>query len=192
MKKTLRKNMLTLRSSLTPDEITFKSQQISARVLGSEVYQRASFVMLYMDFKNEVETAGLILSALEDGKRVALPVVDQVAHRLVLVEITDMERDLNRSDFGILEPSITPENTLEPGAIDLILAPGVAFDLRGYRMGYGGGFYDQLLSQCDRDQVRVYALCFDIQVVSQVPIDPHDQRMDGLFTESGVHHFNGS
>jgi 5-formyltetrahydrofolate cyclo-ligase len=94
--------------------------------------------------------------------------------------------------FGILEPTAElrelPPRQVLPSQIDLALVPGVVFDRQGNRLGYGRGFYDRLLRQLPREVLRV-GLAFECQVVEELPVEPHDERMDWLVTEAGVRRF---
>jgi 5-formyltetrahydrofolate cyclo-ligase len=189
MKKALRKDIIKQRSLLTIEEVTSKSDCIMQTIIASEWYKSASVIMLYMDYKNEVKTESIIKAALNDGKRVLLPVVDFKEHILILVEIHSLTTDMILSQYGILEPILKKENIRSIKEVDLILSPGVAFDLKGYRLGYGGGFYDKLLATADRSKLTVLALAFDLQVVGEVPVEAFDKRIDGLITESGINYF---
>lgn len=184
-KQTLRKETLTVRRNLSPDAVTNYSNLIFQHVVAHPLYQNASVVMIYMDYKNEVQTKKLLEHTIQSGKVAVLPVVDPVTNTLVLVRYQGASTPMTLSGFGILEPVVTPDNQVAFSDVSLVLAPGVAFDPFGYRLGYGGGYYDKLLSGADRSRVKVYAICFDCQVVASVPHEAYDMRMDGLFTESG-------
>lgn len=105
---------------------------------------------------------------------------------MTLHPLSDLS-DLKRSKFGILEPRQDVE--ISPQEIDLIFAPGLAFDLKGMRLGYGGGFYDRLLSNIKKT-TPVIGLAFDFQIVELVPCDERDQAITGLITEKKLYTFN--
>lgn len=86
--------------------------------------------------------------------------------------------------FGILEPPAGAPR-VEPGNIDAVLMPGLAFDREGFRLGYGGGYYDTLLPTLRPDCIRI-GVCFELQVVDAVPREPHDLPVDLIATASGV------
>jgi 5-formyltetrahydrofolate cyclo-ligase len=97
---------------------------------------------------------------------------------LVFHVVEDMQRDLAPGAYGILEPSDTLK-TVEAGEIDLFLCPGLGFDLQGGRIGRGKGFYDRILGKARPDAVKLGA-CFSHQVVTEIPMEDHDIRMDGV------------
>lgn len=189
MKSNLRKAMIQKRNLLSHEEVVDKSRSICESVIRSEWYKHADTVMLYMDYKNEVRTEYLIEHALVHRKRVVLPVVDFTTHTLTLVEIHSLTSDMRLSSYGILEPIVTEESIRSIDDIDLILSPGVAFDLKGYRLGYGGGFYDKLLETADRSKLKVLALAFDMQIIDQVPVESYDKPIDAIATESNLTFF---
>lgn len=186
MKKELRKTIQAKRLQLTDQDVITKSRSIFEHLLTLPEFNQASAVMLYMDFRKEVQTEPIIEHCLKHGKKVILPVVSEDKKNLVLIEITSLKNDLTLSSFGILEPVVRPESIRKIEDIDLILSPGVAFDRTGYRLGYGGGYYDRLLSG-KHDRIKVWALAFDLQIVEAVPREDYDQQIDGIVTESGIH-----
>lgn len=190
-KKQLRKQVLELRSALSKDSVKAKSQRIAAQIFSTQAYQEAKRILIYLDFKNEVNTQPIIDHALGAGKAVFVPVVVQGENALKLVAYYGLKTPMTRSSFGILEPTITAGNTTAIDAIDLVLAPGVAFDLMGNRLGYGGGYYDRLLSTCQNPSIRVIALAFELQLVSEVPHEAWDMRIDALCTEDALYPIKG-
>lgn len=139
----------------------------------------AKVVCLYLSaFPEELETRPLVLTALRLGKLVACPRVDRVARRLVLHVVDDLERDLTVGAMGIPEPR--PDRPrIEPEAVDWLLAPGLAFDHDGYRLGRGAGYYDRLLPKLSTN-VATWALCFESQWVDALPRAGHDVPLSGV------------
>ncbi len=135
--------------------------------------------MFFASFRSEVETEPMILRALRAGKRVVLPKV--TGKELALYEIGDFGADMERGAWGIPEPKTFAPAKLDE--IDLIIMPGAAFDEQGNRLGYGAGFYDKLLSAFKRTAV---ALAFEAQIVSNVPVAPHDIPVGKIVTEKRV------
>jgi len=179
MKKKIRKDTLNLRRSLTEESVVLNSQRISDSIIKLNLITSKN-TLLYMDFRNEVMTKQLIDYTINHFGSVLLPrVVDK---ELTIHEIFSLD-DLILSKLGILEPNSS--NQVDISTIDLILAPGVAFDENCYRLGYGGGFYDRLLSQ-KRKEVQVVALAFEIQIIDKVPTEPHDYKMDMIVTQSRI------
>jgi len=179
MKKIIRKETLAKRKTLTTEQVIEKSQKISQTVIEKD-FIKTNNTLIYMDFRNEVMTKDLLEYTIKKFGSVLLPRV--VGDVLTIHEIFSLE-DMVLSDLGILEPK--PTNQVAIQRIDLILAPGVAFDDKCYRLGYGGGFYDRLLSN-KRKEVPVIALAFETQIIDKVPTEPHDYKMDMIVTEDRI------
>jgi len=183
MKKIIRKEILTKRGLLTAKEVTDKSMAITQNIIESKIIKDDMNILVYMDFRNEVKTTYLIDYIIKHIGYVLLPRVDKASKELVIHKVESID-DLRKSNYGILEPKLDCE-VIDCKAIDLILAPGVAFDRNFFRLGYGGGFYDKLLSK-KRKEVPVIALAFDLQLIDSVPTEPHDFKMNGIITESTI------
>lgn len=134
----------------------------------------------------EIDTTALAQRAWEDGKRVLAPRVDWDAGRLGAVQIESFkEPDIRTGERGIAEPA-GPEVKIDE--IDLVVVPGLAFDVRGNRLGRGGGFYDRFLAQPGFRAVRC-GLAFEIQIVECVPVNAFDVSMHMLVTDAAVRRF---
>ncbi len=184
MKKELRKKYLDIRSAIPTDVHAKKSQQIFDSLQTTEAYRSAKTVMIFLDFRGEVLTRPIINALLDAGKTVALPVVNFDTMELILVRIDSLD-NLVECKYGIMEPVVTEDNTMEPDEFDLILAPGAVFDPRGYRIGYGGGFYDKMLSKLTTP-TQVIGLAFSEQMIDEVPHESFDQPLDAIVTDEGV------
>lgn len=180
MKKQIRKEILAIRKALSSQAIRKKSAQITTAVLKESLITSGQ-TLIYMDFRNEVTTRELIEYCIAHYGFVLLPRVK--GDHLTIHKITK-QSDFILSSYGILEPKSTTTE-VPISTIDLILAPGVAFDKEGYRLGYGGGYYDRLLSQ-KRKEVLVVALAFECQLIAKVPTEPHDYKMDLIITENQI------
>lgn len=181
-KQELRAELLAQRAALTPEEVAENSAAITARVLELPHFQRAQTVMAYADFRNEVQTGTLIGTALRSGKRVGLPVADRERKTMTVVRIERYPDDLENGAYGIPEPR-PGLPAIEVREIDLILVPGVGFDLDGYRIGFGGGYYDRFFRTIRRRTVKV-GLAFDFQVRRTVHPDSHDRGVHYLVTQT--------
>lgn len=150
-------------------------------------YRAARTVAFYVDFGDEVRTRPLIVEALAEGKTVVCPHCQP--ERLVLYRLESME-ELAPGTWGILEPNAdvrsVPDRRVEIGAIDLVMVPGVAFDAKGGRLGYGRGYYDKLLAPAE-EHTYLAAVAFECQVFPEVPTTPHDVRMHAVITEAAVY-----
>ena len=182
MKKKLRELLLQKRNQLTQEEVKDKSNLIHQQLKGNSLFQRASRVMLYISFRNEVLTTAIINELLQQGKRVFIPITVPETKALIVSELKSLEEDLKLGNFGVLEPK--PEAVLEvdPICLDLVLVPGVGFDLEGYRIGYGAGYYDRFLPRLSKE-TPTFGLAFEIQLVDALPKDEFDYPVQYVLTE---------
>jgi len=174
--------VLKARQSLTPAAVAGKSALILQKLLVLKEYRQAAALMVYLDFRNEVQTGALVADALDRGKRVAVPVTDVPNRRLIASLLLHYPDDLAPGAWGILEPKPECVRPLEPAALDLVIVPGVAFDLAGNRLGYGGGFYDRFLP-CTRPDTVFVSLAFELQIRLDVYPGEHDCPVHYLITE---------
>ena len=141
--------------------------------------------MIYLSKDGEVGTDNLLGRALELGKRVCVPVVDEKSEELRISELPGPEVSFQLGAFGVREPKEEDLNFVPPNQVDLVVAPGLAFDRRGGRIGYGKGYYDRLLSRLGSHVPRI-ALAFDFQVLDAVPQDENDIRVNAIITEKST------
>jgi 5-formyltetrahydrofolate cyclo-ligase len=185
-KKELRSIILTQRDTLSLEERRKKSESIHSRLFSLPACIAATTVALFVSFKSEVLTDSMIREALRLGKVVAVPFTDRRSNTLLLSSITDYPANLAPGTWGILEPKPDHLRPIALETMDLIITPGVVFDYRGYRVGYGGGFYDKLIRASEKKSIFV-GLAFELQVVDEVPCDgAHDQPVDIIITEDRV------
>lgn len=175
-KKELRREIRGLRKAHTDEEIHTMSLSVKERLLALPEYQKAKVLYAYMDCKHEVETRDVIRAAWAAGKRVAVPKV--LGQEMRFFYITSFEEDLEEGSFGIQEPR--EEHPAEEEDA-LLLMPGVAFDLKCHRVGYGGGFYDRFLEK--HPGLVTAALAFEFQVKEEVPFEEFDIRPAKVVTE---------
>lgn len=185
MKQALRKSVLGARSNQESEQVAEKSRYIVERVLQMPAFQNAKTIMVYVDFRKEVETGSLIEQGLSLGKRMVIPVCDANTVQLTPSEIQDYPGDLCPGTWGILEPKDGCLQPVDPSEIDIILVPGVAFDSQGNRLGYGAGYYDRFLARVRPDALKI-ALAFDLQIVENACPSDHDMPMDYVVTETRV------
>ncbi len=183
-KRALRVTMIAARDGIDATTYRAASLRIAEAICAAPSFAAARTVLLTLPHQSEWDTRPVFVAALAAGKTVVLPRVNTTTRMLELHRVTDIERDVAPGYRGIPEPmNHTPQ--VGAGAIDWILVPGVAFDLSGRRLGYGGGFYDRLLSAVSSQVARI-AGAFDLQVVPTVPAAPHDLRVDSIVTERRV------
>lgn len=181
-KKELRRIFLKTRSELAAEDIIEKSAKIMSRLFSLSEFRGAKTIMFYVDAGNEVKTRDGLTKALSEGKRVVVPKVKK-GYGLLAIEIKSLD-ELSPGTFGILEPA--GEKGISPEEIDLVVVPGVAFDKRGNRMGYGAGYYDSFLPKL-RPEVKKVAVAFEMQVTDSLPAEEHDVKMDLIITENTIY-----
>jgi len=177
-KNELRKYYKNLRQSLTSDTVSEKSNIICGLFTESDLYKNAETVMLYSPIRNETDTRTIIKKAFEDGKRVVLPVTcgDDI-YGVYLTAGSVMAK----GRFDVPEPQNAEK--ADKMDIDIAAVPGIAFDRKGGRIGFGKGYYDRFLK--DIRAVKI-ALCYDFQIADSIDTETFDIKMEYIITESGV------
>lgn len=181
-KRSLRQQLLTRRRGLSPDEWAYASKQAQAALLQLSEFQHADCIAVYAPFQNETDTAHIVESAFSMGKRILYPAV--CGEKMVLRQITMLEH-LAEGTYGILEPCANgvDHQADEP---DLILVPGIGFDVSGHRLGYGKGYYDRFLSHAGLN-AHLIGICHDFQIVEGgVPAEKHDVRLHMIVTDKRI------
>jgi len=185
-KETLREKYLGLRKCYADQHGSWASKAITRAVRQLPAFRRAQTVMMYVPFRHEVDTWGLMRAVKSTGRTLVLPKTVPEDRRLILAGVTDPNEQLAVGNYGIMEPVLASVSTLNITEVDLVLVPGLVFDVRGYRVGYGGGYYDRLIAEASRQKTRFMGLAYDLQVTSLVPTSRYDQCLDGIVTERRV------
>ena len=173
MKQTIRKAIRSKKKELGKEQLLSMSLPVTEQIEANEQYHNANIVMLYHPLWDEVDVRPLFDRALAAGKRVILPTVK--GDDIIPVEITT-DTEWVVGDFDILEPVAEPYN----GSIDLVVVPGVAFDNNKNRLGRGKGYYDRFLVK--HPNAYRLGVCFQFQMVAEVPTEPFDFPMDEVIT----------
>lgn len=181
-KRSLRSQLLAQRRALGHDVWFASSLAAQLNLLSLDEFIRAKCIALYAPLHNETDTGLILASAFQAGKRVLYPAV--CGHRMVFRRVDGVEA-LQEGAFGILEPCSTGVDH-EADEADLIVVPGVAFDLSGHRIGYGKGFYDRFLHHpgC---RAHLVGLCHDFQLTEvAIPADVHDIPMEIVVSDRRI------
>ena len=184
MKNAIRKEALGKRDRIPHELKGIKDSSIKQRLLALPEFLSARSVLFYASFRSEVETSGIIRESLSMGKRAILPKVDKENHRLQLYEIKSIS-ELTKGHMGIPEPFLSAEREALLEDIDLVVIPGAGYDYAGNRLGYGGGYYDKLLSG-KKKNTPIIALAYEEQIVDAIPAEKHDVRVDMIVTDQRV------
>ena len=171
-KKELRAQIKALKKQHTKEQLLEQSEKILAKLEQHPDFIKAEKIMLYSALPDEVQTLDFIEN-WRHQKTIILPTV--VGDDIIPVELAENVA-FAEGDFHIPEPQNNPYT----GEFDLIVVPGMAFDTNGHRLGRGRGYYDRFLSL--HPQVHTIGLCFDFQLLPEVPSEPHDRIIDEIIT----------
>lgn len=183
-KSGIRRQAMRKRDSIDPGTRKTKDILIQKTLLSLNEFSKASVVLLFASFRSEVSTFPLIEESLRLGKKVVLPVVDRENRELRLYEIRGLD-ELSPGHMGIPEPSVPEERERDINDVTLVVVPGAAFDSAGGRLGYGGGYYDKLLSRLRRS-IPLIALAYEEQIMNSIPVHPHDIKVHLIVTDKRV------
>lgn len=181
-KKIIRKQMREALANLSKPVYEHNSFKIASTLYEQSSWKEAEVVGITISNPPEVDTYQIIRKAWELGKKVAVPKCHPANKSLQFHVLTEFSQ-LESVFFGLFEP--IEEKTLEIGsqAIDLLLVPGLAFTCQGYRLGFGGGYYDRFLRSYSG---KTISLAFELQVIPEFPIEEHDIPVDQIITNNRV------
>lgn len=180
-KKDLRKFYSNLRDSLSTEEITKRSQKMCNSFFGSALYKNSQTIFTYINYKSEFNTSIIAKKTLSDNKKLCVPVMSKKAHEMFFVQITNLN-ELQKNKFGILEPTLNFEKVLKPNNKTVIIVPALAFDKNGFRLGYGGGYYDKYLSE--NKSFANIGFSFNFQIANELIHNENDIPVDVILTEN--------
>ncbi|HLO86488.1 MAG TPA: 5-formyltetrahydrofolate cyclo-ligase [Nostocaceae cyanobacterium] len=176
-KTKLRRKLLKTRQSMTVEEWKQKSDRLCTNLQNSVIFNQASTILAFFSFRQEPDLSSLFH---DSQRRWGFP---RCVGKSLSWHLWKPNQPLNTGAYNIQEPH--PETpTIHPEEVDLILVPCVACDERSYRLGYGGGYYDRLLSSPDWAKKPTIGIVFDFAYLSQIPIDSWDKPLHTVVTEN--------
>jgi 5-formyltetrahydrofolate cyclo-ligase len=183
-KRKVRAEFLSMRNRFDPASALVCSASIFASVKKLSLYQQTKTLMIYLSYGSEVITNFIVRSAVEEEKNVVVPAIKNPGDlRMQAVKIVRLE-DANQLVYGVRQPEVISEDVVVKEDIDLVLVPGVAFDLSRYRVGYGKGYYDRWLK--DVPLSKSIGLAYDFQITDKLPIGKHDLPIGTIVTEQRI------
>ncbi|RIW31056.1 5-formyltetrahydrofolate cyclo-ligase [Bacillus salacetis] len=181
-KKELRKKQKALLSTLERHIHEHKSFLIASRLFDTEEWKSARTVAVTVSNFPEVDTWQIIRKGWEEGKRIAVPKCRPKEKQLDFYYLTSFA-DLEKVFYGLLEPSPEKNKPAHPRDIDVVIVPGLAFMATGYRLGFGGGYYDRFL---ETFQGRTVSLAFQEQLAENIPVEYFDIPVEKIVSEDSV------
>jgi len=190
--KSIRSQMRQQRRNVDLHERQQAAALISNEILRSPLFMKARHIAIYLSNDGEIDLSSVFHAAWQRGKHCYLPVLSRYGKKLSFAPYT-ADSFMKNNRFGIPEPVVTKREIRSPHQIDLVLAPMVAFDEHGNRMGMGGGYYDRSFGFLRRQQhwqhTRFIGTGYAFQQVTQLPAQIWDVPLDGAFTECGYQGF---
>ena len=175
------------RKELTDYQISIASKQITSQIARCERFKEASTIFLYAAFDKEVQTKFLDEVARNKGKKVAYPKIQSHLGEMDFYYVNDLE-ELHIQTFKSMqvhEPDSDHHRQVIPTANDIMILPGLAFDVKGNRIGYGGGFYDRYLQRYPH--IYKLGVCMAFQLFDKIAADVFDIKMDGVVTDTRLY-----
>jgi len=183
-KTAIRKAVLHKRDGMDILMKRMKDSLIKERLFSLPQFNNSRTIFYFATFRSEVDTLPHINDALKMGKRVILPRVDRSARELRLYEIMGTG-ELSPGFLNIPEPDVPSDRERGISDVDIIIMPGAAFDHAGNRLGYGGGYYDKLLSRLEKP-VPLVAIAYEEQIFSSLPHEAHDIQVHMIVTDKRI------
>lgn len=186
-KTSIRKEMSRMRREMSLDAVVRKSHMIADRLFALEMFQESGDILTYLSLPQEVQTDSIIERALALGKNIYVPLVDRNEKRLLVTRLRGLDIGFVEGDYGVRVPAEKHWDIVPPSTVDLVVCPGLAFDERGGRLGFGGGYFDRLFRELP-DRVFRLALAFQFQILKRVPVEEGDEFVQKIITEEVTIH----
>ncbi len=180
-KRKIRKDVLKRRDSITEVDKKAKDDSIKNILINLPEFEKALRILFYASYKSEVDTFALMNYCISANKDIALPKVNKESSELEIYKIKDLS-ELGAGYQNIPEPLLSKAKIMLKD-IDLVIVPGVAFDEKCNRLGYGKGCYDKMLNEKSSPAI---ALAYEEQIIDSVPAESHDIKMDKIITDKRV------
>jgi 5-formyltetrahydrofolate cyclo-ligase len=181
-KRIIRRKIAELLKNMQDQEYTQLSNMIAHRLFQQQEWLSAKIIGITVSIPPEVDTRSIIMRAWKEGKKVAVPKCEPLSRSMEFKMITDFT-ELESVYSGLLEP-VSSTHPILPAKLDLLIVPGLAFTAEGYRLGFGGGYYDRFLVEYNK---AVMSLAFAQQIVEELPVEKHDRKVPVIITPNQVY-----
>ncbi len=185
-KKEIRKVISKRRKSMSENEVKEKSEIIIDKLMNTEEFKKAKNLMVFLSFDNEVYTFDFIEKAISMGKKVIVPYTVKETYEIIPTLLKNIEEDLEVSTYGYMEPKKDKIQPILEENIDMTVVPGLAFDEKMNRIGFGKGYYDRYLAKTKKESKNI-AIAYDYQVLEEIPSEDFDVKMDYIITEEKIY-----
>lgn len=183
-KETLRKSMQEKLSELSKKERESISKKLQEKLFQSELWKKADSIGIYLSFGTEWDTREIIKQAWNMNKKIAIPKTIPSKKEMNFYQINDYS-EVEKGHMGIEEPIVEKAQYVNKKEIDLLIVPGLIFSEKGYRIGFGGGYYDRFLADFIHPTL---SLVWSNQLVESIPINQYDLPVQYILTENGFIH----
>ena len=169
-------------SALSEDELAAKQSAIESNLLTFANFLESQLALLYINRSSEIATEKIIRTSLDVGKGIALPAYSESKHTMTLLRVNDYDEDLIKAESGVLEPNPATCKKVPLDIIDIALIPGLAFDEKGGRVGFGEGFYNKLITKLP-ETTRKISIAYEEQIVDAIQMDSRKYNVDIIITD---------
>lgn len=184
-KEQIRKEMAKAINGLTERQRTERTRAIESRLFDFANFLEARIALLYVDTDCEVRTKSILRRAYDFNKIVVLPCFDAERHKVSILKVDSLDKDLRTGARGVLEPNPERCKPVPLNKVDIAIIPGQAFDEKGGRVGSGRGYYDRFIPELPATTRKV-ALAFEEQILPLIPTESHDRHVDIIITDKRI------
>ncbi len=181
-KKSVLSEVMGRISALTEEEKAEKQNIIESNLLTFANFLEAELALLYINRNSEIATEKIIRTSLDVGKGIVLPAYSESKHSIILLRVHDYDSDIIKTKSGVLEPNPAVCKKIPLGHIDIALIPGLAFDEKGGRVGFGEGFYNKLISKLP-ETTRKISIAFEEQIAESIQMESRKYNVDIIITD---------
>jgi 5-formyltetrahydrofolate cyclo-ligase len=182
-KDTLRRELMARRAGLSAETVRTASEDALSLIRSLAEWRQAREVLVYWPVRGEVDVRPLVAELWQRGCRVLMPRCRPDAYGEMDIACAACEDELVPGPFTLMEPDAGKCPPVDECSPDMALVPGVCFDRRGYRLGFGGGYYDRLLATEGMKRPLILGIGYAFQLVESLPVQPWDMPVDIVCTE---------